>query len=50
MRITEVRNATLRLDFGGVRFLVDPMLAEQGAYPGFESGGGMMCHASEAAG
>ena len=36
MRITEVRNATLRLDLGGVRFLVDPMLAEQGAYPGFE--------------
>jgi L-ascorbate metabolism protein UlaG (beta-lactamase superfamily) len=36
MRITEVRNATLRLDFGGVRFLIDPMLAEQGAYPGFE--------------
>jgi L-ascorbate metabolism protein UlaG (beta-lactamase superfamily) len=36
MRITQVRNATLRLDFGGVRFLIDPMLAEQGAYPGFE--------------
>jgi len=36
MKITEVRNATLRLDFGGVRFLIDPMLAEQGAYPGFE--------------
>jgi L-ascorbate metabolism protein UlaG (beta-lactamase superfamily) len=36
MKITEVRNATLRLEFGGVRFLIDPMLAEQGAYPGFE--------------
>ncbi len=36
MEITQVRNATLRLDFGGVRFLIDPMLAEQGAYPGFE--------------
>lgn len=36
MKITEVRNATLRLDYGGVRFLIDPMLAEQGAYPGFE--------------
>lgn len=35
MRITQLRNATLRLDYGGVRFLIDPMLAEQGAYPAF---------------
>lgn len=33
--ITQIRNATLRVDYAGVRFLVDPMLAEQGAYPGF---------------
>jgi L-ascorbate metabolism protein UlaG (beta-lactamase superfamily) len=36
LRITQVRNATLRVEVGGVRFLIDPMLAEQGAYPGFE--------------
>ncbi|KPP98488.1 MAG: putative Zn-dependent hydrolases of the beta-lactamase fold [Rhodobacteraceae bacterium HLUCCA12] len=35
MKITQIRNATLRLDFGGVRFLIDPMLGEQGAYPPF---------------
>lgn len=34
--LTQVRNATLRIDYGGVRFLVDPMLADKGAYPGFE--------------
>jgi L-ascorbate metabolism protein UlaG (beta-lactamase superfamily) len=36
LKITQVLNATLRVDVGGVRFLIDPMLAEQGAYPGFE--------------
>ena len=35
-KLTQVRNATLRIDYGGVRFLVDPLLAEKGAYPGFE--------------
>lgn len=35
MHITQIRNATLRLDFGGTRFLIDPFLAEKGAYPGF---------------
>lgn len=34
-RITQVRNATLRIDYGGVRFLIDPMLGDEGAYPGF---------------
>ncbi|SFQ68794.1 MBL fold metallo-hydrolase [Hymenobacter arizonensis] len=29
-----IRHSTLRLDYAGVKFLVDPMLAEQGAYPG----------------
>ncbi|MBM3604200.1 MAG: MBL fold metallo-hydrolase [Alphaproteobacteria bacterium] len=33
--ITQIRNATLRIDYGGVRFLVDPMLAERHAFPGF---------------
>lgn len=34
MRIQQVRNATLVIEYGGSRFLIDPMLAEQGAYPG----------------
>jgi len=34
--LTQVRNATLRIDYGGVRFLVDPLLADKDAYPGFE--------------
>lgn len=36
MKITQVRNATLIVEFGRKRFLVDPMLAPKGAYPGFE--------------
>lgn len=36
MKIKQVRNATLRVDFGGTRFLIDPYLAEKDAYPGFE--------------
>ena len=35
MKITQVRNATLLLEYGGVRFLIDPMLAEVGSMPGF---------------
>ncbi|TWT21418.1 MBL fold metallo-hydrolase [Luteimonas marina] len=31
-----IRNATLKLDYAGTTFLVDPMLAEEGAYPGFK--------------
>ncbi|MBO1073626.1 MBL fold metallo-hydrolase [Roseomonas marmotae] len=34
-RVTQIRNATLRIDYGGVRFLVDPMLDDQGTSPGF---------------
>ncbi|HWX47942.1 MAG TPA: MBL fold metallo-hydrolase [Roseomonas sp.] len=33
--VTQIRNATLRIDYGGVRFLVDPMLDDQGTSPGF---------------
>lgn len=36
MKFTQVRNATARIEYGGKRFLVDPVLAEKGAYPGFE--------------
>ncbi|MBQ7457088.1 MAG: MBL fold metallo-hydrolase [Desulfovibrio sp.] len=31
MQIQQIRNATLRLRFGGATFLIDPWLAEQGA-------------------
>lgn len=34
-KITQIRNATLRIDYGGARFLVDPMLAERHSFPGF---------------
>lgn len=33
--VTQIRNATLRINYGGVRFLVDPMLDDQGTSPGF---------------
>ncbi|WP_323718140.1 MBL fold metallo-hydrolase [Paracoccus aminovorans] len=36
VRITQIRNATLHVDYGGTRFLVDPMLADRHAFPGFE--------------
>ncbi|MFP3458551.1 MBL fold metallo-hydrolase, partial [Psychrobacter sp. SIMBA_152] len=36
MKIQQIRNATVVLDYAGTRLLVDPYLAEQGAYPGFE--------------
>jgi L-ascorbate metabolism protein UlaG (beta-lactamase superfamily) len=36
MKIQQIRNATIILDYAGTRLLVDPYLAEQGAYPGFE--------------
>jgi len=35
MKITQIRNATLHVEYAGSTFLVDPMLAEKGAYPGF---------------
>lgn len=35
MQITQIRNATLLVDYAGKTFLIDPLLAEQGAYPGF---------------
>lgn len=34
-KITQVRNATLLVEYGGARFLVDPMLSDKGAFPGF---------------
>jgi len=35
MKIKQFRNANLLIDYAGKKFLVDPMLAEKGAYPGF---------------
>jgi hypothetical protein len=35
-KITQIRNATLHIDYAGVRFLVDPMLADRRSWPGFE--------------
>lgn len=35
MNITQIRNATQLITYAGKRFLVDPMLAPKGAYPGF---------------
>ncbi|MFC1458477.1 MBL fold metallo-hydrolase [Microvirga arabica] len=34
-KLTQVRNATLRIDYGSVRFLVDPMLGGPGSFPAF---------------
>ena len=31
-----IRNATIKLDYAGTTFLIDPMLAEKGRYPGFD--------------
>ncbi|MFB9990952.1 MBL fold metallo-hydrolase [Deinococcus oregonensis] len=36
MNIQQIRNATLKLEYAGNTFLIDPMLAEQGAYPGLQ--------------
>lgn len=36
MQIRQIRNATLIIEYAGSRFLIDPLLAEKGAYPGFE--------------
>lgn len=36
MKIKQVRNATVLIEYAGTRFLIDPMLAKMGAYPAFE--------------
>ena len=35
MQVTQIRNATLLVEYAGKTFLVDPLLADKGAYPGF---------------
>ncbi|GGX80123.1 MBL fold metallo-hydrolase [Pseudoduganella dura] len=32
----QIRNATIKVEYAGTTFLVDPMLAPRGAWPGFE--------------
>lgn len=36
MNFKQIRNAMIIINFGGKRFLVDPMLSEKGAFPGCE--------------
>ena len=36
MKFTQLRNATAKIEYAGKRFLVDPVLAEKGAYPAFQ--------------
>lgn len=35
MKITQIRSATLVIEYAGKKFLVDPMLAPKDSYPGF---------------
>lgn len=35
MKLTQIRNATLLLEYAGKKFLIDPMLADKEAWPGF---------------
>jgi L-ascorbate metabolism protein UlaG (beta-lactamase superfamily) len=36
VKFQQIRNATIKVEYAGITFLVDPMLAPKGAYPGFE--------------
>ncbi|EOD53291.1 MBL fold metallo-hydrolase, partial [Aeromonas molluscorum] len=36
VEMQQVRNATVKITYAGTTFLIDPMLAKKGAYPGFE--------------
>ncbi|MBA1263654.1 MBL fold metallo-hydrolase [Stutzerimonas sp. NM35] len=36
IQLQQIRNATVKITFAGTTFLIDPMLAKKGAYPGFE--------------
>jgi L-ascorbate metabolism protein UlaG (beta-lactamase superfamily) len=36
VNVKQIRNATVIIEFGGKKFLVDPMLSEKGGWPGFE--------------
>lgn len=36
LQMQHIRNATTKVDYAGKTFLIDPLLARKGAYPGFE--------------
>ena len=36
VNLQQIRNATIKVEYAGTTFLIDPMLAGKGAYPGFE--------------
>ncbi|MBA0187408.1 MBL fold metallo-hydrolase [Pectobacterium odoriferum] len=36
VEMQQIRNATVKITYAGTTFLIDPMLAKKGAYPGFE--------------
>ncbi len=36
VKFQQVRNATIKIEYAGSTFLVDPVLARKGTYPGFE--------------
>jgi L-ascorbate metabolism protein UlaG (beta-lactamase superfamily) len=46
MKFQQLRNATLIIEYAGKKFLVDPMLAEKGAFPGFEGTVNSYIHAT----
>lgn len=35
VQVQQIRNATVKIDFAGTTFLVDPMLSAKGSFPGF---------------
>ncbi|CAM3906689.1 MBL fold metallo-hydrolase [Bordetella tumulicola] len=35
VKVQQIRNATIKIDFSGTTFLVDPMLSAKGEFPGF---------------
>lgn len=35
VKVQQIRNATLKVDYAGTTFLIDPLLAKKEAYPGF---------------
>ena len=37
VQLQQIRNATVKITYADTTFLVDPMLAKKGAYPGFEN-------------
>ncbi|AZL69392.1 MULTISPECIES: MBL fold metallo-hydrolase [Pseudomonas] len=36
VEMQQIRNATVKITYAGTTFLIDPMLAKKGSYPGFE--------------